>query len=106
MDKDDYDYLFKSEILTLSWAFVWRRAILSQPSGPLLSPRGGPPAVVLIGDSGVGKSNLLSRFTKNEFNLEVRLGHGPPRCAERAVSANVARPSRPPSPLSRTPPAE
>jgi Ras-related protein Rab-11A len=26
--------------------------------------------VVLIGDSGVGKSNLLSRFTKNEFNLE------------------------------------
>jgi Ras-related protein Rab-11A len=25
---------------------------------------------VLIGDSGVGKSNLLSRFTRNEFNLE------------------------------------
>ena len=24
--------------------------------------------VVLIGDSGVGKSNLLSRFTKNEFS--------------------------------------
>jgi len=29
-------------------------------------------AVVLIGDSGVGKSNLLSRFTKNEFNLESK----------------------------------
>lgn len=28
--------------------------------------------VVLIGDSGVGKSNLLSRFTKNEFNLESK----------------------------------
>ncbi|KAK7263722.1 hypothetical protein RJT34_31316 [Clitoria ternatea] len=28
--------------------------------------------VVLIGDSGVGKSNLLSRFTKNEFSLESR----------------------------------
>eukprot|EP00053_Salpingoeca_punica_P023482 m.10288 g.10288 ORF g.10288 m.10288 type:complete len:216 (-) comp5173_c0_seq1:513-1160(-) len=28
--------------------------------------------VVLIGDSGVGKSNLLSRFTRNEFNLESR----------------------------------
>lgn len=28
--------------------------------------------VVLIGDSGVGKSNLLSRFTKNEFNLETK----------------------------------
>ncbi|XP_062180737.1 ras-related protein RIC2-like [Phragmites australis] len=28
--------------------------------------------VVLIGDSGVGKSNLLSRFTKNEFCLESK----------------------------------
>ncbi|KAG6581369.1 ras-related protein RABA1c-like [Cucurbita pepo subsp. pepo] len=28
--------------------------------------------VVLIGDSGVGKSNLLSRFTKNEFSLESK----------------------------------
>lgn len=28
--------------------------------------------IVLIGDSGVGKSNLLSRFTKNEFNLDSR----------------------------------
>lgn len=29
-------------------------------------------AVVLIGDSGVGKSNLLSRFTANEFNLDSK----------------------------------
>ncbi|KAK1405107.1 RAB GTPase [Heracleum sosnowskyi] len=28
--------------------------------------------LVLIGDSGVGKSNLLSRFTKNEFSLESK----------------------------------
>ncbi|GJU75266.1 Ras-related protein RabA1f [Tanacetum coccineum] len=28
--------------------------------------------LVLIGDSGVGKSNLLSRFAKNEFNLESK----------------------------------
>ncbi|CAM8982819.1 unnamed protein product [Rhodiola kirilowii] len=28
--------------------------------------------LVLIGDSGFGKSNLLSRFTKNEFNLESK----------------------------------
>ncbi|KAL1345959.1 hypothetical protein HN51_019611 [Arachis hypogaea] len=28
--------------------------------------------VVLIGDSGVGKSNLLSRFTKNEFTLDSK----------------------------------
>ncbi|CAL6307895.1 unnamed protein product, partial [Bathycoccus prasinos] len=28
--------------------------------------------VVLIGDSGVGKSNILSRFTRNEFSLESK----------------------------------
>lgn len=28
--------------------------------------------IVLIGDSGVGKSNLLTRFTRNEFNMESR----------------------------------
>lgn len=28
--------------------------------------------IVLIGDSGVGKSNLLSRFTRDEFNLESK----------------------------------
>lgn len=28
--------------------------------------------IVLIGDSGVGKSNLLSRFTKNEFTLDTK----------------------------------
>lgn len=28
--------------------------------------------VVLIGDSGTGKSNLLARFTRNEFSLESR----------------------------------
>jgi len=28
--------------------------------------------VVIIGDSGVGKSNLLTRWTRNEFNLESK----------------------------------
>lgn len=28
--------------------------------------------IVMIGDSGVGKSNLLSRFTRNEFKLDTR----------------------------------
>lgn len=28
--------------------------------------------VVLIGDSGVGKSNLLSRFTRNEFSQQSK----------------------------------
>ncbi|KAF3780696.1 Ras-related protein [Nymphaea thermarum] len=31
-----------------------------------------PNRVVLIGDSGVGKSNLLSRFTRNEFSLDSK----------------------------------
>ncbi|KAJ0081454.1 hypothetical protein Patl1_11234 [Pistacia atlantica] len=28
--------------------------------------------MVLIGDTSVGKSNLLSRFTRNEFSLESK----------------------------------
>ena len=28
--------------------------------------------ISIKGDSGVGKSNLLSRFTKNEFSLESK----------------------------------
>jgi len=28
--------------------------------------------VVLVGDSGVGKSNLLSRFTRNDFNMDSK----------------------------------
>lgn len=28
--------------------------------------------IVLVGDSGVGKSNIISRFTKNEFNFESK----------------------------------
>jgi small GTP-binding protein len=58
---------------------------LQRCSSPLIHGRPTAPAysktafmliicllVVLIGDSGVGKSNLLSRFTRNEFNLDSK----------------------------------
>lgn len=51
---DEYDYLFKGK-LPDAWALYCLFYL-----------------VVLIGDSGVGKSNLLSRFTRNEFNLESK----------------------------------
>jgi len=28
--------------------------------------------IVMVGDSGVGKSNLLGRFTQNEFSLDTK----------------------------------
>ncbi|KAK4535035.1 hypothetical protein CDCA_CDCA03G1060 [Cyanidium caldarium] len=43
--------------------------------------------IVLIGDSGVGKSNLLSRFTRNEFNLESKSTIGV-EFATRSVQTN------------------
>jgi GTPase SAR1 family protein len=36
--------------------------------------------VVVIGDSGVGKSNLLSRFTRNQFTLESKSTIGVVTC--------------------------
>ncbi|KAF3338313.1 thioredoxin reductase NTRA [Carex littledalei] len=44
--------------------------VVTKPGSTHTSVKGG--RVVLIGDSGVGKSNLLSRFTRNEFNLESK----------------------------------
>jgi hypothetical protein len=48
------------------------------------------PPVVLIGDSGVGKSNLLSRFTRNEFNLESKTTIGVEFATRRCVRAVCA----------------
>ena len=44
--------------------------------------------IVLIGDSGVGKSNILSRFTKNEFNLESKTTIGVEFATKSIISDN------------------
>ena len=60
--EDDYDFLFKG----ISCCSPVHNTIAHTSASSLLH------TVVLIGDSGVGKSNLLSRFTRNEFNLESK----------------------------------
>ena len=45
---------------------------LPNSTTPSISRRSFPHAVVLVGDSGVGKTNLLDRFTRNEFSLESK----------------------------------
>jgi len=51
--------------------------------------------VVLIGDSGVGKSNLLSRFTRNEFSPESKSTIGVEfatrsiRCDNKTIKAQI-----------------
>ncbi len=64
MSKDDeYDYLFKGASTP---------AVDGEPAPTVLPRHRFCRAVIMIGDSGVGKSNLLSRFTRNEFNLESK----------------------------------
>lgn len=53
---DEYDFLFKGMSISLD-----------QHQSNLTHS-----LVVLIGDSGVGKSNILGRFTRNEFNLDSK----------------------------------
>ena len=44
--------------------------------------------IVLVGDSGVGKTNLLTRFSKNEFNLESRATIGVEFATKTIVTEN------------------
>lgn len=60
---DDYDYLFKGKKLGIDFEWFDIR---------LLTDMYQNTTVVLIGDSAVGKTNLLGRFTRNEFNLESK----------------------------------
>lgn len=89
--EDEYDYLFKGECVngelhlgawcSISYQFKCLPCHSNDGSSlfshdhlsfsPSIYPSPDD-AVVLIGDSGVGKSNLLSRFTRNEFNLESK----------------------------------
>lgn len=60
--------------MQLALQFLFKGAPACQfacDSNPKTNPS-PPDLVVLIGDSGVGKSNLLSRFTRNEFNLDSK----------------------------------
>lgn len=71
-----------TRITTIALPALWQKTALVRKntticikvcsSGTVASSWAHFVAVVLIGDSGVGKSNLLSRFTRNEFNLETK----------------------------------
>ena len=56
-----------------------RQTSSSNPGGPLLVSSDKYDfllKIVLIGDSGVGKSNLLLRYTKDEFKMQSQMTIG------------------------------
>ena len=65
---DEYDYLFKGMYI-VHLVFAYRRTVVPRTFLTLFV-LSFVSTVVLIGDSCVGKSSLLSRFTRNEFNLK------------------------------------
>lgn len=58
--------------MTMTWVSVYNQLVCSIQTHLSNNCSWLFVTVVLIGDSGVGKSNLLSRFTRNEFNLESK----------------------------------
>lgn len=76
---DDYDLLMK---VGAGWSVsphCHHHCCCCCPHGGCLF---GCTQVVLIGDSGVGKTNCLSRFCRNEFqtNSKPTIGEGAPGC--------------------------
>ena len=72
MANDEYDvsdHSFCPLCLLTLWEVSFQRSLSRKSSCRFIS---WLLTVVLIGDSGVGKSNLLSRFTRNEFNLDSK----------------------------------
>lgn len=75
---DRYDYLFKVSLLAENSMLKQSQVLTVREMPVVLRYPHYPPTipsrsqVVLIGDSGTGKSNLLSRFTRNEFSLESK----------------------------------
>ena len=84
--KDDkYDYFFKGMyIVHLVFAYRWTDVPRTFLTLFVLSYFS---TVVLIGDLSVGKSNLLSRFARNEFNLESKSTIGV-ECANRSIQVD------------------
>jgi len=78
MANDEYDVrsldVFAAETNILTFVCSSSSKVRISAGKPLASiiARANTFTVVLIGDSGVGKSNLLSRFTRNEFNLDSK----------------------------------
>ena len=77
MAEADYDFLFKGTFIPFFFFLYCLRCM----SYKLSAQGGGSKSytritkqylVVLIGDTGVGKSNLLSRFTRDEFNFDSK----------------------------------
>ena len=65
---DKYDFLFKRKPKLALQCIKGCQRILTRHCVTCYLP----PAVVLLGDCGVGKSNLISRFTRDEFNMESK----------------------------------
>ena len=105
---DDYDLLMKASgcghavpsghthgrVVGGAWATMERLRVRAEPHRarrPRLRPSplglrcaARPAQVVLIGDSGVGKTNCLSRFCRNEFQQNSKPTIGAPAAAPAA----------------------